>query len=125
MAVLINAKVLELTPDNCNISSRNSIYLVIPLIKSFSAINETIYQVYSCVNEDLNLKKSSSEIEDFYGVKYYNIVCYTILYKDTTSNENKRIVFEKYEDADEFLYELKLSINEFYKNPEAYVKFIN
>lgn len=125
MSALIRAKILELSNDNTNIRSRNNIYLVIPLIKSFSAINETTYSVYSCVNEDLNLKKSSPELEDDCELKYYNIDCYTITYIDTTSNEDKRLIFERYEDAENFLTELKISIREFYENPEAYVKFIN
>ena len=97
--------------------------IVVPFIKSFvDEIQES--QMKFFIN-DRNCKELGIDISSFDSSEINTmkkIDTYSVYYSDDKVNE---VVFQHRQDAEKFLAELKSNINDFYKNADAYIKFIN
>lgn len=123
MEALIKVKEVVVSKHNYfeNVQNR---FIVIPFIISYC---DFLKEGYMSVNIGQLIELGLSK-EDFTNDQFYfgrvQISTYCVEYKDSTNNNNT-IHFQYQKDAESFLKELKDSINDFYKNADAYIKFIN
>ena len=122
MSALIKVTEIEVE-DNLYALKSNSKLIVVPHITSFSdsvtnsqaIIDPFRFNIFKINKDDL------TENEKSYGV-ILNL--FSVEYTDT-SDKTKYIHFEKKEDAENFMKELKSCINDFYNNADAYIKYLN
>lgn len=121
MAALIKVKEIVVSEHNYfeNIQNR---FIVIPFIISYcDSWKEGSMSVSKGQLRELGLnEKDFTSDKLFFG----QVKTYCVEYKDSTNNNNI-IHFQYQKDAEIFLKELKDSINDFYENADAYIKFIN
>ena len=122
MAALIKVKEVVVSKHNYfeNVQNR---FIVIPFIISYCDFwKEGSISVSKSQLIELGLnEKNFTNDQLFFGAQ---IKTYCVEYKDSTNNNNI-IHFQYQKDAESFLKELKNSINNFYENADAYIKFIN
>ena len=122
MAALIKVKEVVVSKHNYfeNVQNR---FIVIPFIISYCDFwKEGSTSVSKSQLRELGLnEKDFISDQLFFGAQ---IKTYCVEYKDSTNNNNT-IHFQYQKDAESFLKELKDSINDFYENADAYIKFIN
>ena len=97
--------------------------IVVPFIKSFvDEIQESQMKFFvdnrKC--KELGIDISLFDSSEINTMK--KIDTYSVYYSDDKVNE---VVFQHRQNAEKFLAELKSNINDFYKNADAYIKFIN
>lgn len=123
MSALIKIEVLEVQ-DKISIIVPRNIMIVVPFVKLF---DDKVYD-YNLLVTPVNFKQfniDSDLLPEDLRKDGILINTYVIKYKEVTSDDYKILIFRVKDDAEKFLSELKLSIPDFYKNADQYIKFIN